>query len=167
MWLTSSCEIWSKMPNFVDSYEEMRLWSERYSDHAIVKIESNNVSLRRRSLIALFLLLLHNNMKKVQLPLDDDENNARRYDDGHPDVNGFGYANGKVQIIQQINHDGEVNMARCMPQNPLIIAFKIESMLSHLKRKMGLLGLLKSAPWFKAIGFNGIYSILRIRIDYP
>nr|XP_043627626.1 WD-40 repeat-containing protein MSI1-like isoform X2 [Erigeron canadensis] len=30
----------------------------------------------------------------------------------------------KVQIIQQINHEGEVNRARYMPQNPFIIATK-------------------------------------------
>lgn len=30
----------------------------------------------------------------------------------------------QVQIIQQINHDGEVNRARYMPQNPFIIATK-------------------------------------------
>ncbi|KAJ0641675.1 putative transcription factor WD40-like family [Helianthus annuus] len=29
-----------------------------------------------------------------------------------------------VQIIQQINHVGEVNRARCMPQNPFMIATK-------------------------------------------
>lgn len=30
----------------------------------------------------------------------------------------------QVQIIQQINHEGEVNRARYMPQNPFIIATK-------------------------------------------
>lgn len=33
----------------------------------------------------------------------------------------------QVQIIQQINHDGEVNRARYMPQNPFIIATKTVS----------------------------------------
>ncbi|KAL2532613.1 Histone-binding protein MSI1 [Abeliophyllum distichum] len=33
----------------------------------------------------------------------------------------------EVQIIQQINHDGEVNRARYMPQNPFIIATKTVS----------------------------------------
>lgn len=32
-----------------------------------------------------------------------------------------------MQIIQQINHDGEVNRARYMPQNPFIIATKTVS----------------------------------------
>lgn len=31
---------------------------------------------------------------------------------------------GKIEIIQKINHDGEVNRARYMPQNPFIIATK-------------------------------------------
>lgn len=66
-------------------------------------------------------------LAQVQLPLDDSENDARHYDDDRPDHGGFGCANGKVQIIQQINHDGEVNRARYMPQNPFIIATKTVS----------------------------------------
>lgn len=65
-------------------------------------------------------------LAQVQLPLDDAENDARHYDD-RPDIGGFGCANGKVQIIQQINHEGEVNRARYMPQNPFIIATKTVS----------------------------------------
>ena len=30
----------------------------------------------------------------------------------------------RIQIIQRINHDGEVNRARYMPQNPDLIATK-------------------------------------------
>jgi len=44
----------------------------------------------------------------------------------YPDEQG-GYKSGqqgKVEIIQKINHDGEVNRARYMPQNPFIIATK-------------------------------------------
>jgi len=66
-------------------------------------------------------------LAQVQLPLDDAENDARHYDDDRPDIGGFGCANGKVQIIQQINHEGEVNRARYMPQNPFIIATKTVS----------------------------------------
>ncbi|KAM7274515.1 hypothetical protein ACFE04_016381 [Oxalis oulophora] len=51
-------------------------------------------------------------LAQVQLPLDDSENDARVYDGDHSDFGGFGSINGKVQIIQQINHDGEVNRAR-------------------------------------------------------
>ncbi|KAJ6401602.1 hypothetical protein OIU84_016910 [Salix udensis] len=66
-------------------------------------------------------------LAQVQLPLDDAENDARHYDDDHSDFGGFGAANGKVQIIQQINHEGEVNRARYMPQNPFMIATKTVS----------------------------------------
>lgn len=31
---------------------------------------------------------------------------------------------GKVEIVQRINHDGEVNRARYMPQNPFVIVTK-------------------------------------------
>lgn len=37
---------------------------------------------------------------------------------------------GKIEIIQKINHDGEVNRARYMPQNPFIIATK--TIVRHL-----------------------------------
>ncbi|KAM7470405.1 hypothetical protein LguiA_008588 [Lonicera macranthoides] len=66
-------------------------------------------------------------LAQVQLPLEDAENDARHYDDDRSDFGGFGCANGKVQIIQQINHDGEVNRARYMPQNSFIIATKTVS----------------------------------------
>jgi len=39
-------------------------------------------------------------------------------------MGGFGAAAGKVQVIQQINHDGEVNRARHMPQNHFLLATK-------------------------------------------
>ncbi|KAL5210809.1 hypothetical protein ABZP36_006432 [Zizania latifolia] len=64
---------------------------------------------------------------QVQLPLDDAEADARHYDDDHAEIGGFGSASGKVQIVQQINHDGEVNRARYMPQNSFIIATKTVS----------------------------------------
>ncbi|KAM7470400.1 hypothetical protein LguiA_008583 [Lonicera macranthoides] len=70
-------------------------------------------------------------LAQVQLPLEDAENDARHYDDDRSDFGGFGCANGKVQIIQQINHDGEVNRARYMPQNPFIIATKTVSAEVH------------------------------------
>ncbi|KAJ7552088.1 hypothetical protein O6H91_06G041400 [Diphasiastrum complanatum] len=63
-------------------------------------------------------------LAEVQLPLEDVETDARQYDDERGEFGGFGCANGKVQVIQQINHEGEVNRARYMPQNPFIIATK-------------------------------------------
>mmetsp|Transcript_16441 Transcript_16441/g.35544 ORF Transcript_16441/g.35544 Transcript_16441/m.35544 type:complete len:418 (+) Transcript_16441:210-1463(+) len=61
---------------------------------------------------------------EVQLPLEDSELDARQYDDERNEVGGFGGTHGKVHVIQQINHDGEVNRARHMPQEPFIIATK-------------------------------------------
>ncbi|KAI5080590.1 hypothetical protein GOP47_0003773 [Adiantum capillus-veneris] len=63
-------------------------------------------------------------LAEVHLPLEDSESDARQYDEERGEVGGFGCANGKVQITQQINHEGEVNRARYMPQNPFIIATK-------------------------------------------
>lgn len=37
---------------------------------------------------------------------------------------GFGSVSGKIEIEIKINHEGEVNRARYMPQNPCIIATK-------------------------------------------
>ena len=63
----------------------------------------------------------------LQLPLEDTELDAREYDDEGGEVGGFCAAAGKVQVVQQINHDGEVNRARYMPQNPFLIATKTVS----------------------------------------
>ena len=40
---------------------------------------------------------------------------------------GFGSVSGKIEIEIKINHEGEVNRARYMPQNPTIIATKTPS----------------------------------------
>ena len=40
------------------------------------------------------------------------------------EVGGFGAVSEKIEIEQRINHNGEVNRARAMPQNPTIIATK-------------------------------------------
>lgn len=37
---------------------------------------------------------------------------------------GFGSVSGKIEIEIKISHEGEVNRARYMPQNPCIIATK-------------------------------------------
>ena len=63
-------------------------------------------------------------LAEVHLPLEDTEYDARQYDDDRNEVGGFGGAHGKVHIVQQINHDGEVNRARHMPQEKFIIATK-------------------------------------------
>ncbi|XP_072950974.1 histone-binding protein MSI1-like [Typha angustifolia] len=66
----------------------------------------------------------HLMLAEVQIPKEDAEFDARQYDDEQGESGGFGYPCGKVQIIQQIIHDGEINRARYMPQNPSVIATK-------------------------------------------
>lgn len=61
---------------------------------------------------------------EVQLPLEDTELDARQYDEERAEVGGFGSALGKVNVKQQIVHEGEVNRARHMPQNKYLIATK-------------------------------------------
>ncbi|XP_019171760.1 PREDICTED: WD-40 repeat-containing protein MSI1-like [Ipomoea nil] len=53
---------------------------------------------------------------QVKLPNYDDEGEPRS-----------SVGNGKLKRVQQINHDGVVNRARYMPQNPSIIATKTDS----------------------------------------
>ena len=45
----------------------------------------------------------------------------------HTEFGGFGSVSGKIEIEIKINHEGEVNRARYMPQNPCIIATKTPS----------------------------------------
>lgn len=44
-----------------------------------------------------------------------------------PEFGGFGSVSGKIDIEMKINHEGEVNRARYMPQNPCVIATKTPS----------------------------------------
>jgi histone-binding protein RBBP4 len=67
-------------------------------------------------------------LAEVRLPLADAEVDGRgAADDDRGEVGGFGAAAGRVQVVQQICHDGEVNRARAMPQNPFLIATKTVS----------------------------------------
>nr|QKY15247.1 nucleosome remodeling factor (CAF1) [Polytomella parva] len=61
---------------------------------------------------------------EVQLPLDESQYDSRQYDEEKNEIGGFGSSYGKVQVITQINHDGEINRARYMPQERFIIATK-------------------------------------------
>ena len=70
---------------------------------------------------------------EVQLPNADTELDARTYaQDGKTQYGGFGGTSGKVQIIQKIPHQGEVNRAAYMPQNINIIASKISNGEVHI-----------------------------------
>ena len=65
---------------------------------------------------------------------------------------GFGSVSGKIEIEIKINHEGEVNRARYMPQNPCIIATKTPSsdvlVFDYTKHpsKPGLICLFSSFP---------------------
>ncbi|OSX66981.1 hypothetical protein POSPLADRAFT_1063874 [Postia placenta MAD-698-R-SB12] len=69
----------------------------------------------------------------VQLPKRDDSASADRldradYDDERGELGGHSIPpQPRIQIIQRINHTGEVNRARYMPQNPDLIATKAVS----------------------------------------
>uniref|UniRef100_A0AAQ5YTF1 Histone-binding protein RBBP4-like N-terminal domain-containing protein n=1 Tax=Amphiprion ocellaris TaxID=80972 RepID=A0AAQ5YTF1_AMPOC len=60
----------------------------------------------------------------VQVPNDDAQFDASHYDSEKGEFGGFGSVSGKIEIEIKINHEGEVNRARYMPQNPCIIATK-------------------------------------------
>ncbi|KAI9136078.1 Rbap46 polypeptide [Paraphysoderma sedebokerense] len=63
---------------------------------------------------------------KVTLP-NDEEVDAQKFDEDRQEIGSYGAAEGKIQITQKIPHDGEINRARYMPQNPDIIATKTVS----------------------------------------
>ncbi|XP_065906777.1 histone-binding protein RBBP4-like [Dysidea avara] len=63
----------------------------------------------------------------VKLPSDDAQIDASRYDSDKGEYGGFGSVAGRIEIDIKINHEGEVNRARFMPQSPFIIATKTPS----------------------------------------
>uniref|UniRef100_F7A4Z7 RB binding protein 7, chromatin remodeling factor n=2 Tax=Ornithorhynchus anatinus TaxID=9258 RepID=F7A4Z7_ORNAN len=64
---------------------------------------------------------------RVQIPNDDAQFDASHYDSEKGEFGGFGSVTGKIETEIKINHEGEVNRARYMPQNPCIIATKTPS----------------------------------------
>ncbi|CDW89960.1 wd-40 repeat-containing protein [Stylonychia lemnae] len=71
---------------------------------------------------------------KVKIPLESSKD-TRDYQDNARDVNGIGgssHKNERIQIETQINHQGEVNKARYMPQSHNIIASKTISGEVHI-----------------------------------
>ena len=60
----------------------------------------------------------------VQLPNEDSQFDASHYDADKSEFGGFGSVSGKIEIEIKINHEGEVNRARYMPQNPTVLATK-------------------------------------------
>lgn len=70
---------------------------------------------------------------EVRLPKEDTEIDARTFSGSRPEREsseegrsngGYGGASGKIDVVHMIPHDGEVNRARYMPQNPNLIATK-------------------------------------------
>jgi histone-binding protein RBBP4 len=77
-----------------------------------------------------YLMIAH-----VRLPLEPDDDTTgeasaqpqqSKYVEG-AEVGGFGRVAERIEVRQRINHDGEVNRARHMPQNPNIVATKSPS----------------------------------------
>jgi histone-binding protein RBBP4 len=68
----------------------------------------------------------HNHLlvASVQIPNDDAQFDASHYDSDRAEFGGFGAVSGRIEVDIKINHEGEVNRARYMPQNPSIIATK-------------------------------------------
>uniref|UniRef100_A0A2R9BKR1 Histone-binding protein RBBP4-like N-terminal domain-containing protein n=1 Tax=Pan paniscus TaxID=9597 RepID=A0A2R9BKR1_PANPA len=66
-------------------------------------------------------------LASVQLPNDDAHFDASHYDSEKGEFGGFASVSGKIEIEIKINHEGEVNRARYMPQNPCIITTKTPS----------------------------------------
>ncbi|KAJ1674115.1 Histone acetyltransferase type B subunit 2 [Spiromyces aspiralis] len=60
----------------------------------------------------------------IQMPRDDVSLEKRKLNPDTKELGGYGAAECKITIAQRINHDGEINRARYMPQNPDIIATK-------------------------------------------
>ncbi|KAL3313900.1 retinoblastoma binding protein [Cichlidogyrus casuarinus] len=63
----------------------------------------------------------------VHLQNDQAEFDASAYDSERGECGGFYFPNGRLEISMKINHEGEVNRARYMPQNPDVIATKTPS----------------------------------------
>lgn len=69
----------------------------------------------------------HLMIAEVQLPVpgwDDSKDINEMYDEERKELGGYGPSAVRVRVKQTINHQGEVNRARYMPQNPNLIATK-------------------------------------------
>jgi histone-binding protein RBBP4 len=62
---------------------------------------------------------------KVTTPIEhEDLIENRKYDEYTQEAGGYGQNRSQVEIVQRINHEGEVNRARYLPQNPTVMATK-------------------------------------------
>ncbi|KAK9472817.1 WD40-repeat-containing domain protein [Dipodascopsis tothii] len=58
----------------------------------------------------------------VDLPNLDESLDLRQYDEDKEEIGGHKASESRVRVVQRIDHEGEVNRARYMPQNPDMIA---------------------------------------------
>lgn len=64
----------------------------------------------------------------VRIPLEENVTDPSKFDIQRSEIGGYGASSGgKIDIKLKINHEGEVNKARYMPQNPSVIATKSPS----------------------------------------
>jgi len=125
-------KIWKKNSPFLydlilsSALEWPSLTVQWLPDKKTVKDETLDYSIQR------LILGTHTNdnepnylmIAEVRLPIPDIKSLQLKYEDSCDVYGGFGGAAGKIEIIHRITHDGEVNRARYMPQNPDIIATK-------------------------------------------
>jgi len=105
-WPSLTCQ-WLPFKNDTDGYSERKLIIGTHTSDA----EKNHLMIA-----------------KVLLPLDGAEVDVREYDEAKGEASGgLGSANMKIEICQKINHAGEVNRARYMPQQYSVIATKTVS----------------------------------------
>eukprot|EP00193_Tetraselmis_chui_P007476 CAMPEP_0177759610 /NCGR_PEP_ID=MMETSP0491_2-20121128/4824_1 /TAXON_ID=63592 /ORGANISM="Tetraselmis chuii, Strain PLY429" /LENGTH=315 /DNA_ID=CAMNT_0019275451 /DNA_START=333 /DNA_END=1278 /DNA_ORIENTATION=+ len=71
-----------------------------------------------------FLMIAESQLPVEETELGDEQPGG---DEGLEGGGGAASVEGNVRVVQLIHHDGEVNNARCMPQNPSIIATKTVS----------------------------------------
>uniref|UniRef100_A0AC35TPQ0 WD_REPEATS_REGION domain-containing protein n=1 Tax=Rhabditophanes sp. KR3021 TaxID=114890 RepID=A0AC35TPQ0_9BILA len=64
---------------------------------------------------------------KLIIPNDETQFDASKYDHERNEYGGFGAPQGRIDVEIKMNHEGEVNRARYMPQNPSLIATKSPS----------------------------------------
>ena len=69
----------------------------------------------------------------VQMQIPTSKNVPKEVDPVTKELGGYGAGEQpKMQVLQKIVHEGEVNRARCMPQNPYVIATRTTSGETHI-----------------------------------
>ncbi|GBG32591.1 Histone-binding protein RBBP4 [Hondaea fermentalgiana] len=69
---------------------------------------------------------------RVRLPNETANIDARKYDDERGELGGYGGTASKIEVKVRINHDGEVNRARYMPQDDYIVGTKTNAGEVHV-----------------------------------